>query len=567
MMRLSRYAAAISVVSTATPTSRQQQQQLPAVHRSSTRTSATATSSVFASSRVLLSSSVPATTSTEVASEETAGDDNADDHDWREPNLQDLDRSIPQVDCEFVSKLIKSRTARLVKHRKQQGSIFEKVLRHKEAQAGHRRKNDEGQPETIPVSQQQQSGTTTNAAPATAADDGSTATSLTTTTAATTMANASNSPSAALLKKALDADGDELVEQGVLTEEEWDVFAHSRPEYDDGYLLIDCRTVNEITSWGIIEGAKVLPAHEMYDAFKLTPEEFDEEFGFAKPHPSQKIIFYCQFGARSLMAGQILSYLGYPNVLVLREGYHEWAKQYNLLLRRWTEHDRQSGNDLERRALFEAAKQLQREIAPEFNELPLMESERLLIDETRSKGTLLVGDGLRQLCMDEVDKISSGIDPSDLTLPPSLNDQVREKLLDSPLFTSEDAIAKRKRSEGAGVGGASRATTGDYNHESSPQGMFNFMLKTTGMETEGVSSESRSPSARVGLGGEQPSIADTNRREVDADSDQEMFRTAYNDFSKDPSYIGGDTEDFLERDAATRRRKMAAEEQAKNSKK
>lgn len=180
-----------------------------------------------------------------------------------------------------------------------------------------------------------------------------------------------------------------------LSEDEKQVLLHTRPEYDDGFVIIDCRTVNEVTSWGIVEGAKVLPAHEMFEAFHMTPEDFETEFGFPKPKPEETVIFYCQYGPRSLMAAQILSWLGYENVLHFRDGYHEWSKQYNLLVRRWMEHDKTSGNNVKRLVAFEAARQLQREIAPEFNALPLQEMERYMLDETRSPGVLKVGEHTR----------------------------------------------------------------------------------------------------------------------------------------------------------------------------
>jgi rhodanese-related sulfurtransferase len=180
-----------------------------------------------------------------------------------------------------------------------------------------------------------------------------------------------------------------------LTDDEKQILLHTRPEYNDGFVIIDCRTVNEVTSWGIIEGAKVLPGHEMFEAFHMTPEDFELEFGFPKPKPDETVIFYCQYGPRSLMAAQILSWLGYENVLHFRDGYHEWSKQYNLLVRRWMEHDKTSGNNVKRLVAFEASRQLQREIAPEFNALPLQEMERYMLDETRSPGVMKIGENTR----------------------------------------------------------------------------------------------------------------------------------------------------------------------------
>lgn len=332
--------------------------------------------------------------------------------DWPDPTLTDLDRSIPIVDVNFVGGLIRTRTARLAKHRKQQQDILDKILAHQNTKSDARKKA-----ETV----------------------------------------------ASLV---LQAEESELFTKGVLTAEEWETYTHARPEYDDGYILIDCRTVNEITSWGIIEGAKVLPAHEMFEAFKLTPEDFEIEFGFPKPRPDQKIIFYCQFGPRSLMAAQILSWLGYPNVMHLGQGYFHWAKQYNALLRRWFAHDEVSGNDVQRLATFEAAKQLQREIAPEFNELTMGEAARYHIDDTRSRGTLITGEGLRDRCLKEIEDLSAGITSEDLKLPPSLNERLTE-LGAANLLPGDE-----------------RAMQGGNNNSMTSDGIANFFTGKTGVRDE-----------------------------------------------------------------------------------
>lgn len=218
------------------------------------------------------------------------------------------------------------------------------------------------------------------------------------------------------------AEEDALVAE--LSQAEKDILLHTRPEYNDGFIIIDCRTVNEITSWGIIEGSKVLPAHEMFEAFHMTPEQFEEQYGFPKPKPEETVIFYCQYGARSLMAAQILSWLGYENVLHFRDGYHEWGKQYNLLVRRWMEHDKESGNNVKRLVMFEAAKQLQREIAPEFNALPLKEAQKYITDETRSRGVLQVGEGVRERSLQKLTELTTSLGIGEAPIPGVLEDGV-----------------------------------------------------------------------------------------------------------------------------------------------
>lgn len=249
-----------------------------------------------------------------------------------------------------------------------------------------------------------------------------------------------------------------------LTEDEKEILAHARPSYDDGFVIIDCRTVNEVTSWGIIEGAKVLPAHEMFEAFHMTPEDFETEFGFPKPKPEETVIFYCQYGPRSLMAAQILSWLGYENVLHFRDGYHEWGKQYNLLVRRWMEHDKTSGNNVKRLVAFEASRQLQREIAPEFNALPLQEMERYMLDETRSPGVLKVGANTRTDALKRLAGIVTKAEPAAL---PSADGSI-------PGTVGQDAIT-----------GQSKV-------------LLEFMTEATGVKADSMTSNSDAGSMSLG---------------------------------------------------------------------
>lgn len=279
-----------------------------------------------------------------------------------EPTLEDLDRSIPQVDCEFIANLIRTRTIRRQYFLREKKALKERV----EKLTQERSKSvDEA------VSLPRVGGLWRRAQSMLVDED-----SLVATTPVEPVLAAPEVLAA-------------------LSDKELDVLHSARPEYDDGFILIDCRTVNEVTSWGMIEGAKVLPAHELFEAFHATPEDFKELYGFPKPKPDEVIVLYCQYGPRSLMAAQILSWMGYLKVLHFRDGYYEWGKQYNLLLRRWMKHDEESGNDLRRLANFQAALELQREIAPEFNALPMQEAAMYEIDTTRSRGTLLIGEGLR----------------------------------------------------------------------------------------------------------------------------------------------------------------------------
>ena len=255
-----------------------------------------------------------------------------------EPTLEDLDLSIPQVDCKFLADLVRLRRRKKAEFDDKRSEVLEYVE------------------ETMTK-----------------------------------------------LGVEMSAD-EELKVVNSLEPQKKEIATHFRPEYDDGFVLIDTRTVNEVGSWGAVEGSKILPAHEMWDAFHLTPEEFEVAYGFPKPHPEQTIIFICQFGPRSLMAAQILTWMGYPKVLHFRDGFFEWAKQFQLLLRMTMTHDRDSGNDVRRRAAFEAAREMQRAIAPEFNALPIQEASKYVIDETRSLGAKRVGEGVREEAIKRIEE-------------------------------------------------------------------------------------------------------------------------------------------------------------------
>ncbi|CCW64869.1 unnamed protein product [Phytomonas sp. EM1] len=319
---------------------------------------------------------------------------------WPEPTLADLDRSIPQVDSEFIANLIRCRTVRRNDFLKRKTEIKARV---------EELSKQEMKTITEAVSMPRVGGWGFWKRGLNNIDE--------TALVATSAQDNVMAPKSVLAQ---------------LTPEELDILHTTRPEYDDGFFLLDCRTVNEITSWGIIEGAKVLPAHELFEAFHATPADFLEEYGFTKPSPAQMIICYCQYGPRSLMAAQILSWMGYLNVLHFRDGYYEWSKQYNLLLRRWMEHDRSSGNELRRVATFRAALEMQREIAPEFTALAIQEASQYYVDTTRSRGRLRIGEGLRANAYAAVAKLME-----EMPLPPGLPGVAEDVKLDKQFLTGQ----------------------------------------------------------------------------------------------------------------------------------
>ena len=81
----------------------------------------------------------------------------------------------------------------------------------------------------------------------------------------------------------------------------------------ESFLLVDVRTVNE-TAYGMLPGAAAIPMH-------LIPVRVEEL------RNAQKVVFYCQTGARS---GQVCAFLqqqGIEQVFNLRGGIVDWCRR------------------------------------------------------------------------------------------------------------------------------------------------------------------------------------------------------------------------------------------------
>ena len=80
----------------------------------------------------------------------------------------------------------------------------------------------------------------------------------------------------------------------------------------ESFLLVDVRTVNE-TAYGMLPGAAAIPMH-------LIPVRVEEL------RNAQKVVFYCQTGARS---GQVCAFLqrhGVDQAFNLRGGIVDWQR-------------------------------------------------------------------------------------------------------------------------------------------------------------------------------------------------------------------------------------------------
>lgn len=253
---------------------------------------------------------------------------------WHEePTVQDIDRSIPQVDVQFVAELLGRREA----------ERQEKATEFFEARRLRREQQKDNQEEEVFRVQQSEDKTQLQSVP------------------------------------------------GVTDRVEEDTSDYVQHEYEDGIIMIDCRTVNEVTSWGMIDTAKILPAHEYWSAMHMSEEEFQEMFGFRKPDKQKDtLLFYCQYGSRSLIAAQIASFLGYEKVIHLRKGYYEWGKQYNLLCSRFLASDLSTGYNNKRLQELHAARGISRDIAPELNKIVDKDMDAIKLQTSRSYGKLQI---------------------------------------------------------------------------------------------------------------------------------------------------------------------------------
>ncbi|KAI9277162.1 Rhodanese-like domain-containing protein [Phascolomyces articulosus] len=95
-------------------------------------------------------------------------------------------------------------------------------------------------------------------------------------------------------------------------------------ENDTEYTLLDVREPSEVLQ-GKIPTAINIPLSKMLPAWTMSPEEFEEEFGFERPKEDDKIIVYCQAGIRSNNAADFLREIGYKSVMNYPGSYGDYV--------------------------------------------------------------------------------------------------------------------------------------------------------------------------------------------------------------------------------------------------
>eukprot|EP00979_Chaetoceros_neogracilis_P012862 scaffold3524_cov279-Chaetoceros_neogracile.AAC.1 len=106
-----------------------------------------------------------------------------------------------------------------------------------------------------------------------------------------------------------------------------DIENSSREE--SGYVIIDVRNPDEIAYTGkLAECVETLPLPIIAQtgAFNMSEEDFEENFGFAKPALDEKIVFSCKAGIRSMHAAQLAGMSGYTKFVNYSGGLDDWFR-------------------------------------------------------------------------------------------------------------------------------------------------------------------------------------------------------------------------------------------------
>ncbi|KAF2456090.1 Rhodanese-like domain-containing protein [Lineolata rhizophorae] len=114
-------------------------------------------------------------------------------------------------------------------------------------------------------------------------------------------------------------------ELGVAKEYKFDDVKQLSEKPDENVQLIDVREPQEYAN-GHIPTALNIPVTTQPDALFLSPEEFEDRFGFAKPATDKGVIFYCKAGVRSATMAQLAINAGYKDVGEYKGSYMDWEK-------------------------------------------------------------------------------------------------------------------------------------------------------------------------------------------------------------------------------------------------
>lgn len=90
--------------------------------------------------------------------------------------------------------------------------------------------------------------------------------------------------------------------------------------------LIDTREPSEVRNTGTIPTSVNIPVSSSPDAFFISPEEFEERFGFERPEKGDEVVFYCKAGVRSRAAAELARQNGWEFVSEYPGSWMDWEK-------------------------------------------------------------------------------------------------------------------------------------------------------------------------------------------------------------------------------------------------
>lgn len=92
-------------------------------------------------------------------------------------------------------------------------------------------------------------------------------------------------------------------------------------------IIIDVREPGELQSTGRIPSAINIPVSSQPDSFFITPEEFQERYGFDRPATDKELVFYCKAGVRSRAAAELARQAGWKNISEYQGSWLDWEKK------------------------------------------------------------------------------------------------------------------------------------------------------------------------------------------------------------------------------------------------
>jgi len=91
-------------------------------------------------------------------------------------------------------------------------------------------------------------------------------------------------------------------------------------------ILIDTREPAELQTTGTIPNSVNIPITSQPDSFFITPEEFEDRFGFERPAKDTEVVFYCKAGVRSRAAAELAKQAGWKSVGEYQGSWLDWER-------------------------------------------------------------------------------------------------------------------------------------------------------------------------------------------------------------------------------------------------